>query len=150
MSSSDGEERCAHQTFLALDGSRKAPVDKARLFPAGAPLVGAGVRFGTADADSEFIVAEGIESTLSSMRLFGAVAGCAALSADGLTRLVLPSTIERVRIMADYDGAGLEAAHAAARRWRNEGRTVQVSRPTRAGCDANDVWLARLRERADG
>jgi hypothetical protein len=132
---------------LALDGSRKAPVDKARLFPAGAPLVGAGVRFGTADADSEFIVAEGIESTLSAMRLFGGPAGCAALSTSGFASLVLPSTIERVRIFADYDGAGLEAAHAAARRWRGEGRTVRVSRPTQAGCDANDVLIARLRKR---
>jgi putative DNA primase/helicase len=152
VSSSDGEELCAHQTFLALDGSSKAPIEMSRLFPSGtgAALAGAGVWFGIADADSEFIVAEGVESTLSSMRLFNATAGCAALSADGITRLILPRDIQRIRVMADYDGKGLAAAHAAAKRWRGEDRTVQVSRSAHPGLDANDVWLSRLRRRADG
>jgi hypothetical protein len=149
VSSIDGGELCAHQTFLARDGSRKAPVDKPRLFPKGASIVGAGVWFGTGDADSEFIVGEGVESTLSALRLTAAAAGCAALSWPGLMGLVLPRAIRRVRIMADHDGAGLDAAHAAARRWRGEGLTVRVSRATQAGRDANDLWLSRLREHRD-
>jgi putative DNA primase/helicase len=147
--SADGHKRCVQQTFLAVDGSGKAPVDKARLFPAGAPLVGAGVWFGEATADCELIIGEGVESTLSAMRLFDATAGCAALSTSGFVSLVLPPTIGRVRILADYDGAGLSAAHQVARRWRGEGRAVRVSRATHRGCDANDVWIAQLKERGD-
>jgi hypothetical protein len=148
VSIGDGEP-CAHQTFLSPDGLAKAPVDKPRLFPKGAHTGGAGVWFGDASS-GEFIIAEGLETALASMRLFNAVAGCAALSAHGIRRLLLPPPIRRLRIMADYDGPGLTAAHEAARRWRGEGREVVVSRPSEQGRDANDVWLARLRERGDG
>jgi hypothetical protein len=55
----DGTEVTCHQTFLDLDGSGKAPLEKARLFPAGIAPAG-GVWFGVADPESEFIVAEGI------------------------------------------------------------------------------------------
>ena len=54
-------ELTTHQTFLKHDGSGKAPIDKMRLFAAGGRTIGAGVWFGEADPDSEFIVAEGIE-----------------------------------------------------------------------------------------
>ena len=50
-----------HQTFLEPDGSGKAPLDKARLFPAGVAPVG-GVWFGEAHPEREFVVGEGIES----------------------------------------------------------------------------------------
>ena len=52
--------------------------------------MGGGVWFGDADPAHEFIVAEGIESTLSAMRIFGVTAGCAALSEGGVRRLILP------------------------------------------------------------
>ena len=74
--------------FFGHDGSGKAPLGKqARLFAAGGRTIGGGVWFGDADPDREFIVGEGIESTLSAMRIFGVTAGCAALSAFGIRRL---------------------------------------------------------------
>jgi putative DNA primase/helicase len=138
-----------HQTFLEPDGSGKAPLEKARLFPSGACPTG-GVWFGTPSPDSEFIVAEGIESALSAMRLYGAEAGCAALSDNGIRFLELPRTARAVRIFADNDelGQGVAAATEAGRRWKAEGRTVAVTMATEVGEDANDVWMRRLKARA--
>jgi hypothetical protein len=134
------------QTFLAHDGSNKAPVPKPRLFPSGVSPVGGGVWFGEADPAREFIVAEGVESTLSAMRLLGALDGCAALSALGIRKLILPPAARRVCIFADRDpkGQGLEAARVAYRRWRAEGREARVVLPEREGEDANNILLRRL------
>jgi hypothetical protein len=141
----DGTELTAHMTFLDIDGSAKAPVERPRLFPKGGHTAGGGVWFGDACASHEFIVAEGVETLLSALRIFGATAGCAALSEGGIRRLVLPPSARRVRIFADNDelGQGVAAAAEAARRWRAEGRTAAVSMAIEAGMDANDVWLAR-------
>ena len=60
-----GEDITSHQTFIEPDGSGKAEIEKPRLFSAGGKTAGGGVWFGAADPEREFIVAEGIESTLS-------------------------------------------------------------------------------------
>ena len=146
VSLATGDELTAHQTFLEPDGSGKAPLGKqARLFAAGGKPIGGGVWFGEADSNREFIVAEGIESTLSAMRIFDVTAGCAALSEIGIRRLILPSTARRVRIFADHDelGQGLAAAREAGRRWLAEGRAVAVSISPTVGEDANDLWLRK-------
>jgi putative DNA primase/helicase len=142
----DGTVVTCHQTFLQIDGSGKAPVEKSKLFPAGVNPAGAGVWFGSPDPSHEFVVAEGIESALSAMRILGVQAGCAALSAVGIQRLVLPQHIRRVIVFADSDELqqGVAAANEARRRWRSEGRTVKVLQADRDGEDANDVWLRRL------
>jgi hypothetical protein len=148
VSLATGVDLTTHQTFLQLDGSGKAPLgEKARLFAAGGRTVGGGVWFGRAkDPMREFIVAEGIETALSTLRIFDASTGCAALSALGVARLVLPPEARRVRIFADNDelGQGLAAAREALRRWRDEGREVAVSIACRAGEDANDVLKRRM------
>ena len=96
-------------------------------------------------SEREFVVGEGIESTLSAMRIFGVSAGCAALSAFGIRTLVLPSQARRVRISTDHDehGQGLTAAREASRRWLGEGRAVVASISPNVGEDANDVWLRK-------
>ena len=141
----DGRELSVHQTFLSLDGARKAAIQKARLYRAGLPIAGGGVWFGKAGPTDEFVAGEGIETTLSAMALYGAAAGCAALSASGLATLILPASVKRARICADHDaiGRGLVAARDACRRWRSEGRAVVVSLPERIGDDMNDVIMRR-------
>jgi hypothetical protein len=142
----NGAELCSHQTFLKPDGSGKAPAEKPRLFPRGGKTDGGGVWFGAPDPEREFLVAEGIESTLSAMRLLGLEAGCAALSDGGITRLLLPHELRRVRIFADNDelGQGLAAAYEARRRWKGEGRIVAISQANEIGQDANDIWRRRV------
>jgi putative DNA primase/helicase len=145
----DGTPVTCHQTFIEPDGSGKAPLDKARLFPGGVSPRG-GVWFGVPDPGQEFIVAEGIESALSAMRIYGVAAGVAGLSDNGIRFLDLPPAARAVRIFADNDaeGQGLAAAHDAARRWRAEGRSVAVSCAANVGEDANDVWMRRLKASA--
>jgi putative DNA primase/helicase len=145
----DGTAITAHQTFIEPDGSSKAPLDKARLFASCTWVAGGGVWFSAADPEHEFLVAEGIETTLSAMRLYGAAAGCAALSDSGIRQLILPDTVRKVRIFADHDalGQGLAAARDAKARWVADGRTVAVSHAREVGQDANDVWLRRLKAR---
>lgn len=146
VSLATGADLTTHQTFLKLDGSGKAPLgEKARLFAAGGHTLGGGVWIGEPDPSQEFIVGEGIESTLSAMRIFGAGAGCAALSEGGIRRLILPPDAARVRVFADHDelGQGLSAAGEACRRWRAEGREVAISIADRVGEDANDVLKRR-------
>jgi putative DNA primase/helicase len=138
-----------HQTFLAFDGSGKANVDKPKLFPSGVDPAGGGVWFnaGAINPEREFVVAEGLESLLSALRLVGVKAGCAALSAWGISRLVLPPGARRVVIFADDDELqqGVAAASEARRRWRAEGRMVRVLQATQEGEDANDVWMRRMK-----
>ena len=147
VSLASGAEITTHQTFVRRDGSGKAPLGKqSRLFAAGGKTIGGGVWFGVVDPDHEFIVGEGIESTISAMRLFGVSAGCAALSAFGIRTLVLPSQARRVRISTDHDehNQGLNAARDASRRWLGEGRAVAASISPTVGEDANDVWRRRM------
>jgi putative DNA primase/helicase len=143
-----GEDITTHQTFVEPDGSGKAEIEKPRLFAAGGKTAGGGVWFGVADPNHEFIVAEGIESTLSAMRIYGVTDGCAALSAGGIRNLILPPEARMVRIFPDHDelGQSLAAARDATRRWKAEGRTVRATMSPNFGEDANDTWLARLRK----
>jgi putative DNA primase/helicase len=148
VSLASGADITTHQTFIEPDGSAKAPLGKeVRLFAAGGRTTGGGVWFGVVDPDREFIMAEGIESLLSALRIFKVTAGCAALSAFGIRTLVLPPEARRVRISADHDqrGQGLAAARDAAQRWRDEGRVVAASIAPTIGEDANDIWLRRSR-----
>jgi putative DNA primase/helicase len=141
----DGPELAGHQTFLARDGRGKAPIDKPRLVRAAAQPAGGGVWFGEASTDQEFLVGEGIESTLSAMRLTDTASGCAALSTLGIRRLILPPEARRIRIFADRDaaGQGFNAARVACARWRAEGREVRISLPERIGEDANTILMRR-------
>ena len=141
----DGRGLGLHETFLAIDGAGKAPLEKARLYRRGLPIAGGGVWFGTPDPGREFLIAEGVESLLSGLEIFSQRAGRAALSAHGVRRLILPPEAKRVRIFADHDreAQGLAAAGDACRRWRAEGRTVAVSMAAEAGLDANDVLRPR-------
>lgn len=98
----------AHRTWLAPDGSGKAPVDTPRRAMGG--LLGHAVRFGT--ADDVLAAGEGIETMLSLRCALPAMPMAAALSANHLAALLLPPTLRRLYIARDPDAAG-DAAVAA-------------------------------------
>lgn len=98
----------AHRTWLAPDGSGKAPVDTPRR--AMGSLLGHAVRFGT--ADDVLAAGEGIETMLSLRCALPAMPMAAALSANHLAALLLPPTLRRLYIARDPDAAG-DAAVAA-------------------------------------
>jgi hypothetical protein len=125
---SDDAPIAVHRTFLARDGSGKAPVEPQRMM------------LGLAGAASELLVGEGLETVLSGMEATGKP-GWACLSTGGLRSLHLPKEVREVIILEDADDPGREAAAAAAERLACEGRSVRVARPPAGFKDFNDVLL---------
>ena len=111
-----GQITGAHRTWLAPDGSDKAPIDMPR--KAMGDLLGHAVRFGI---PGEVMAAgEGIESVLSVREVVPGMAAAAALSAAHLAALLFPDTLRRLYIIRDDDPAGdgamatlIERANAA-------------------------------------
>jgi phage/plasmid primase-like uncharacterized protein len=131
----DGAFLAVHRTFLRPDGSGKADVEPPRA-SLGSPWGGA-VRLDP--IAEEVVIGEGIETAASAGRLLRLPAW-SAISAGNLAQgLVLPADVRRVVIAADPDPPGERAARTAALRWKNEGRTVQIARPDKPGCDFNDI-----------
>jgi len=124
-----------HRTFLARDGSGKAPVTPNKMMLG--PCSGGAVRL--ASARDVLMVGEGIETVLSAMQATGHPAW-AALSTSGLRNLDLPRGVRDVIVLADGDDPGEAAAQECARRWRREGRHVRIARPPRQ-MDFNDLLV---------
>jgi hypothetical protein len=136
-------------TFVTADGGKRFPSDNRRFY---GPRKDGGVWLVLdartsadrdeilAGADLELVVGEGVESTLSAMRLWGARCGVAALCASGIEHLVLPPPVRHIRIAGDADlnEAGQDAAAVAWARWRREGRDVRVTLPARP--DGVETW----------
>lgn len=129
----DDRPVAVHRTFLAADGSGKAPAtpDKMML----GPCRGGAIRL--ASPSKPLMIGEGIETSLAAMQATG-YAAWAALSTSGLRTLELPRNVSDVIILADGDAPGEAAATAAASRWAGEGRRVRIARAP-DGCDFNDV-----------
>jgi putative DNA primase/helicase len=140
----DGDLIAVHKTFLSPDGSGKADLPKQEQRETCGPMRGGAVRLACHDPDRELIVAEGIESTISVMQIFG-LPGWAAICAGGIEALELPRDALRILIAADNDEnfVGQRAALAACSRWRYEGRQVRILIPPNIGHDFNDVLLRR-------
>ena len=129
-----------HRTFLARDGSGKAPVEPAKMMLG--PCRGGVVRLGA--PSSLLMVGEGIETCLAAMQATGHPAW-AALSTSGLRSLELPGHINDVIVLADGDEPGEAAARSCALRWSHKDRRVRIARPPR-GLDFNDLLLRNLLE----
>ena len=98
----------AHRTWLDRSGQDKAPVDSPRR--AMGHLLGHGVRFGV--ADDVMAAGEGIETMLSLRSVLPTLPMVAALSANHLAALLLPTTLRRLYVARDADPAG-DAAMAS-------------------------------------
>jgi len=126
-----------HRTFLARDGSGKAPVDPQKMMLG--PCRGGAVRLGM--SGDVLMVGEGIETCLAAMQATGNTTW-AALSIPGMHTLELPAEVTEVIVLADGDDPGEAAARETALRLRRDGRTVRIARPPR-GLDFNDLLLGR-------
>jgi hypothetical protein len=145
VTSKDGDFLGIHATFLTEDGRANEALGNRRKLMLGC-VGGGGVRFGSPSRQEPHVVGEGIENTLSAMRLWGLASGCAALSAPGLENLLLPPDARCVIIAADNDKnlRGQRAANRARSRWEREGRRVRVRLPNAKGHDYNDLLLAKI------
>lgn len=112
----DGTITGVHRTWLARDGSGKAPISTPRR--AMGRLLGNGVRFGV--AQDVVAVGEGIETMLSLRCIFPKLPMIAALSASHLSALVISAGPLRLYIAPDNDEAGQVAARALADRLKDQ------------------------------
>ncbi|MCP1999739.1 hypothetical protein J2S34_002187 [Nitrobacter winogradskyi] len=97
-----GRQTGAHRTWLAPDGSGKAPIETPRR--AMGDLLGHGVRFGVA---GEVLAAgEGIETVLSPRMVLPHMPMLAALSAAHLAAILFPPELHRLYVLRDRDPAG--------------------------------------------
>jgi DNA primase len=143
----DGVQIGIHATYLRPDGGGKADFPRSELQRECRGLVrGGGIHLAPHDPNRELIVAEGIETTLSAMQIFG-LSGWSSVSAGGLRTLELPEMVRCILITADNDESGCSQRNAvkAARRWKDEGRAVRIWLPDIVGGDANDVLVKRKR-----
>lgn len=115
----------AHRTWLAPDGSGKAPVDTPRRAMGG--LLGHAVRFGA--VDDVLAAGEGIETMLSLRCALPAMPMAAALSANHLAALLLPPTLRRLYIARDADAAGDTAVAVLTQRAEAAGIEALVLSP---------------------
>ena len=130
-------------TALHPDTGEALPAKKMKARYAGA-LGGAAVQLSAPDGQGRLLVAEGIESALAGMEMFGLPAA-AALSANGMERFRWPPETRELYIAADHDPSrtGIKAAEALARRAHAAGLTAKIWQPDKAGTDALDEWNTR-------
>lgn len=125
------------RTFVALDGSRKAPIAMPRL-TTGALGAGA-VRLGP--AGPVLGLAEGIETGLSAQQLTSVPVWC-TLGTGRMHRVAVPGTVREVHIFADDDEPGRAAAERTAYEHREAGRRVVIRFPPEGFGDWNDAHMA--------
>ena len=125
------------RTFLRCDGRGKANVSEPKM-TLGAMLDGA-VRLGP--AGPVLGIAEGVETGLSAMELFGLPVWC-SLSASRLDGLYLPPEALEVHLFTDNGTRGHEAAERAAKAYQAPGRRVVVRFPPERFGDWNDALAA--------
>lgn len=94
-----------HRTWLALDGSDKAPVAYPRR--AMGHLLGHGVRFGR--SGRVMLAGEGIETMLSLRQAMPSAGTIAGLSAAHLAAILFPAGLQRLYVARDDDPAGTVA-----------------------------------------
>ncbi len=115
----------AHRTWLAPDGSDKAPIDTQR--KAMGDLLGHAVRFG--NAGEVMAAGEGIETILSARQALPHMAMAAALSAAHLAAILFPDDLRRLYIVRDNDPAGDGARDSLVERANAAGIEVIVLSP---------------------
>ncbi|WP_242129749.1 toprim domain-containing protein [Sphingobium sp. Sx8-8] len=101
----DGSVTAVHRTWLALDGSDKAPVAYPRR--AMGYLLGNGVRFGR--NGPMMMAGEGIETMLSLRQAMPIMPAIAGLSAAHLAVILFPAGLRRLYVARDNDPAGAGA-----------------------------------------
>jgi putative DNA primase/helicase len=142
----NGEPVAIHRTYLALDGKGKAPVSPVKM-TLGSCRAGA-VRLGGIERGKNLAICEGIENGLSVAQACQ-LPVWAALSADGMRKVVLPSEATIVLVCSDNDanGTGQRAARDVTERFLREGRTARITMPPDAGADFNDLLIKSKEER---
>lgn len=130
-----------HRTWLAPDGSGKAPVDRPRLLLRGHRKAGGVIRLSANDDVTTGLgIAEGLETSLTALAAGWAPVWC-CIDAGNVGAFPVLHGVESVTIFADHDPAGRAAADKVARAWTAANREARIVLPPRPGDDLND-WAA--------
>lgn len=130
-----------HRTFLAPDGSGKAPVKPPKKMLGGAR--GGAIKISAGDeVELGLVVGEGIETALAARQL-GLRPVWALGSAGAISSLLVLPGVEGLTIVGEADEANARAVRECARRWVTADVDVSVLEPVGGG-DANDVLLRRV------
>ncbi len=121
----DGTMTGVHRTWLARDGSGKAPIATSRR--AMGRLLGNGVRFGV--VQDVVAVGEGIETMLALRCVLPSLPMIAALSANHLAAMIPPRGLRRLYVAQDRDHAGTQATAMLIERAGREGIEPIALRP---------------------
>jgi putative DNA primase/helicase len=109
---------------------------------------GGAIRLYPLEEGQPLALAEGIETALAVREVTGWPVW-ATIAAPFMKEVVLPHEVNEVVIAADHDRAGIDAAHALARKLLREGRRVRLAVPPVEGEDWLDV-LVRVKDGAAG
>jgi putative DNA primase/helicase len=112
-----------HLTILEPDGRGR----KGKKLARGSKPKGGTIRIFPLEEGQPLALAEGIETALAVREATGWPVW-ATIAAPFMKEVVVPE-VEEILIAADHDRAGLEAAHALARRLLREGRKVRLAVP---------------------
>ncbi len=136
-----GEPISLHMTYLAHDGSGKAPIDRPRLYLAGHRKAGGVVRlYADAEVTQGLILGEGIETCLTAALEFSPVWAC--LDAGNLAAFPVLPGIEGLTVLVDNDAAGIAALKAVRDRYAEAGIEMIEIKAADAGADLNDMVTA--------
>ncbi|MCC8947814.1 toprim domain-containing protein [Bradyrhizobium sp. Arg62] len=140
----DGRISGVHRTWLDPDGFDrvrlgKAPIDTPRR--AMGDLLGNAVRFGV--VDDVLAAGEGVETMLSLRNVLPTLPMTAALSANHLSAMLLPSGLRRLYVARDADAAG-EAAQAVLTRRAEDAGVEAVPLSPRLGDFNEDLHIFGL------
>jgi len=135
-----GDLVSAHRTYLAPNGSGKAPVpDPKKLMSPDLPGRTRGAAIRLYEPREVLAVAEGIETALAVHACTG-LPCWATISAGGMKSVEIPDSVSLVIICADHDASqtGERAGKVLARRILAEGRRCKLLMPQDTGADWAD------------
>jgi DNA primase len=131
-----------HRTYLSPDGGGKANIEPPKM--ALGPCATNAVRLAAATATLG--LAEGIETALSAMQLYGDPVWAACGS--NLAGVVIPDTVKHVVVYADNGEPGMRAATEAIETFCRQGRNVTRVHPADGFGDFNDLLQAKAESEA--
>jgi hypothetical protein len=129
-----------HRTYLDPNGHGKAKLKVPKMALGG--FRGGAIRLAT--AQPKLGLAEGIETGLSAMQLFGVPVWVAA--GTRYHGVALPPTVREVVIFPDNGPPGHDAAKRAVKFFTQQGRRVRVQYPPGQFGDWNDALIALAKE----
>lgn len=138
VQAADRSIQATQNTYLLPDGRGKARLSAPRL-PKG-PLKGGTVRL--AAAGEILGLAEGVETGLAAMQMFGVPIWC-CLGGSNIKNAPVPGTTKQIIIYGDNGDAGHRYAEEAAEVFALQGRKVKLAFPVEPHGDFNDALLSK-------